>query len=63
MHLDTYPYECINTIRSATCEFTYVYAYTRKKRIYTKNILKNIYKKYKGHMKVCKLRLWFDVVC
>ena len=37
------PYESINAMRNVTSEFTCVYAYTRKKRIYSK-YTKNIQK-------------------
>ena len=38
-----YPYESINAMRKVTSEFTCVYAYTRKKHIYSK-YAKNIQK-------------------
>ena len=58
MHIYSYPYESINTIRSVTCEFSIrICIHTQKTYIL------KIYKKYKRHMRVYKLRLWFDVVC
>ena len=41
---------------------SHAYVHTdAKNRVYSKYV--KIYKKYKRHVKVSKLRLWSDVVC